>query len=501
MPTAWRSRVVAGLGVVLGAWAAGTGCLTPQAATNLADAPQRPPVIRMAGPDSEDQSSELTLTPRSVLEWTAEPAKGSSPPLSGKVTVAADGSIDLGPYGTLKVGGKTPKEASNLIAKHLGRYVKSPHVKLKAMIPTGDAAPPPAAVQPAGLTTRSPAHAADEPPPLSTPGEATRLKAVPRGRPPAKPSPITRIGYEEPAGPSIFGQDRAEPIPQPKPADQNNQKPGEKEEDLPAPTPLPPVPPPPHGHDGGVEVVGPPPTELTKQAMPRYVIEPPDVLAVQYPLPTDLESFPQAVNFQALVKPDGTITLGIYGDVYVGGMTLDQARYAVSQKLMERVKNFDYRKLNVDVLQFNSKFYYVITDLAGNGVNMERLPVTGNETVLDALTQIQLRGISPVSDKCHIYVARRVPGPGSKSQMMHVDWKGTAKYGGTATNFQVFPGDRIYICADAWRLTNTWVDKVIAPIERIMGFTLLTTQTIHAIQNKTGGSGSGSGSGVLTPGF
>jgi hypothetical protein len=104
---------------------------------------------------------------------------------------------------------------------------------------------------------------------------------------------------------------------------------------------------------------------------------------------------------------------------------------------------------------------------------MVRIPVTGNETVLDALTLVG--GLSAVSSKHHIFLARRVPGPGKCSAVMKVDLCGTEKKGGTATNYQLFPGDRVYICSDPLRWTDTFVGKVIAPAERIMGFTLLTS--------------------------
>ena len=45
----------------------------------------------------------------------------------------------------------------------------------------------------------------------------------------------------------------------------------------------------------------------------------------------------------------------------------------------------------------NSKVYYIITDGAGSGEQVFRFPVTGSETVLDAISQIG--GLPPVSSK------------------------------------------------------------------------------------------------------
>ena len=56
---------------------------------------------------------------------------------------------------------------------------------------------------------------------------------------------------------------------------------------------------------------------------------------------------------------------------------------------------FDSPEASVDVIAYNSKVYYVITEGAGLGDNVRRVPVTGNETVLDALSAVN--GLSQVS--------------------------------------------------------------------------------------------------------
>ncbi len=44
-------------------------------------------------------------------------------------------------------------------------------------------------------------------------------------------------------------------------------------------------------------------------------------------------------------------------------------------------------EVSVSVFSYNSKVYYVITQGAGMGDGVFRFPVTGNETVLDAVSQ------------------------------------------------------------------------------------------------------------------
>src|SRR5262249_15937612 len=160
------------------------------------------------------------------------------------------------------------------------------------------------------------------------------------------------------------------------------------------------------------------PNEIRKQALPSYVIEPPDILLIEVPVKVALAD--QPIARQHLVRPDGPVSLGIYGSVFVGGLTLDQAHEAIFQQLSLRLKEIKRSILNVDVLAYNSKVYYVITDGAGNGEQVYRFPITGSETVLDAVSQIV--GLPPVASKKHIWVARRSLRDGDCGQILPVDW-------------------------------------------------------------------------------
>ena len=150
----------------------------------------------------------------------------------------------------------------------------------------------------------------------------------------------------------------------------------------------------------------------------------------------------QLIAGEHLVRPDGQISLGIYGNLRVAGMTLDQVTAAVTAQLS---KYLDDPEVRVDVLGYNSKVFYVVTDGGGNGERVDRIPFTGNETVLDAVAQIQ--GLSDISSK-RVWVARPSPPGCAGSQVMMVDWRGITQDGVTTTNYQILPGDRIYIKAD-----------------------------------------------------
>jgi len=184
----------------------------------------------------------------------------------------------------------------------------------------------------------------------------------------------------------------------------------------------------------------------------------------------------QPVTGQYLIGPDGTINLRKYGSVRVAGKTLTQARLALEQHF---ARFFDSPELSVEVLAYNSKVYYVITEGAGLGDSIVRMPVTGNETVLDAIGNIG--GLSQVSSK-KIWIARPAPGGVGCDQILPVDYQAITRGGLTATNYQLMPGDRVFIAEDSTAALNNWVAKVLSPVERIAGATSLGASTVRSLQ-------------------
>ena len=174
------------------------------------------------------------------------------------------------------------------------------------------------------------------------------------------------------------------------------------------------------------------------------------------------------------VSVDGTISLGIYGRVQVAGMTVDEARYAIEEKLSEY---FDAPEVSVDIFGYNSKVFYIIFE--GPGDTVIRLPITGNETVLDAIASVGQ--IGPNSSK-RIWISRPAPHGVGCDQVLPVDWNAITKGANTCTNYQMLPGDRLFIAQDRLVALDTFISKILNPFERMFGFTLLGSQTIQSIQ-------------------
>jgi len=189
--------------------------------------------------------------------------------------------------------------------------------------------------------------------------------------------------------------------------------------------------------------------------LPKYVIEPPDLLTVEV-----LESLPgRPIAGEHLVRPDGTISLGFYGDVYVAGLSLLEAKEKVVVHLQKYLDNEvlglsvvdpngkaaevapkDSDKVYVDVSAYNSKFYYVVGDAATPG----RFVITGSDTVFDAINLAG--GLQPRGVQHQVKLIRRGAG-GKPDEVLPVDFDEISKGTDPSTNYQLLPGDRLVVTA------------------------------------------------------
>ncbi|MEX2118211.1 MAG: polysaccharide biosynthesis/export family protein [Pirellulales bacterium] len=227
-------------------------------------------------------------------------------------------------------------------------------------------------------------------------------------------------------------------------------------------------------------------TEAIERHLGQYMREP------QVTLSLVQTAGEQQISGEHLVGPDGHVTLGSYGKVYVTGMSQQQAREAIEDHLSRFLED---PEVGVDIYAYNSKVYYIVTAGAGLGDGVARFPITGNETVLDAIAQIN--GLESVSSK-RIWIARPAPYGAGCDQILPVDWHGITQRANTSTNYQLLPGDRLFVDADRLVSADTFISKLTAPAERVFGFALLGGRSVQFYRffhrgNQFGGFGGGGG--------
>ncbi|APW63448.1 sigma-70 family RNA polymerase sigma factor [Paludisphaera borealis] len=183
----------------------------------------------------------------------------------------------------------------------------------------------------------------------------------------------------------------------------------------------------------------------------EYVVEPPDVILVEV-----LEALPgRPISGERLVRPDGKITLGFYGEVYVAGLTIKE----IKEKVVLHLRRFlgdevlgldvegkktppgDTDRVFVDVTTWNSKVYYVQGEVHDPG----RLPVTGKETILDAVDFAG--GLTPQADHESVVLVRNDP-KGGPPEKLHVDIDEVLLGDDASTNYYLQAGDRLVVRRD-----------------------------------------------------
>lgn len=181
--------------------------------------------------------------------------------------------------------------------------------------------------------------------------------------------------------------------------------------------------------------VSPPPAaprELAKALHAPYIVEPGDVLLVQ---PADLDA-PVRLAADQTVLPDGTIDLGKYGRPVVAGKTVAVIEGEVQQLVNAQEK--EKVGINVRLINRTSKVYYVLGEVNAPGV----FPITGRETALDGI--IAAGGLTRRANEKMIILSRPTPADGCR-EVLPVCYPQIVQLGDTTTNYQLQPGDRVFI--------------------------------------------------------
>jgi len=139
---------------------------------------------------------------------------------------------------------------------------------------------------------------------------------------------------------------------------------------------------------------------------------------------------------------------------------------------------FDSPRVAVDVTTFNNAGYYVIIAGTSPVESIQRFPMSGNETVLDALARLNVSTTKLASET--LWLAR--PAPGGMEQVLPIDWDGIARGAQTATNYQILPGDRLYVVNDAAVAANDFLTNLTAPVQHLLGTSSLGVTSIRNME-------------------
>lgn len=173
--------------------------------------------------------------------------------------------------------------------------------------------------------------------------------------------------------------------------------------------------------------------ELNEEVLPQFAVDPGDTLYLE---PAKFDSAMRLPADQP-VQLDGTISVGRFGRVHVAGMTIPQIKDVVESQI-RAIDGEKAEEVIVRLVDWKSKVFYVMGEVNSPGA----YPLNGSETFLDAI--IAAGDITRRANR-HRIVLSRPTGACEPRMVLPVCYDNVIQLGDSSTNYQIRPGDRIFV--------------------------------------------------------
>jgi polysaccharide export outer membrane protein len=160
---------------------------------------------------------------------------------------------------------------------------------------------------------------------------------------------------------------------------------------------------------------------------------------------------------QQRVRPDGRVSLGVFGEVKVTGLT----PLEISDKLEKFLDRY-YRDVEVavNVIGFYSKEIYVFGQV-NTSAYQGTVSYTGQETVLEVIAR--MGGLSEIAAARYVKLIRPNIFKGNQPEEYRVNMHDIVLEGDYATNVMVRPYDSIYVPPTPTGAVAIFIRRMISP--------------------------------------
>jgi polysaccharide export outer membrane protein len=163
-----------------------------------------------------------------------------------------------------------------------------------------------------------------------------------------------------------------------------------------------------------------------------YILQPPDRIEVRCSKVPEIDRQPQQI------RPDGMISFEGLGEIEAAGRTVEEVANAIRARVLELYKIEGTRPVDIVILTYQSKFYYVLGEVYLPG----QKEYTGRDSVLSALAQARL---NPMAWKQRIQVIRPSSDPNIRPKIFEINYDKLVAHGDTSQNVLLQEGDVIYV--------------------------------------------------------
>jgi polysaccharide export outer membrane protein len=160
---------------------------------------------------------------------------------------------------------------------------------------------------------------------------------------------------------------------------------------------------------------------------------------------------------QVTVRPDGRISFDLIGDLAVQGKTVDEVRREVTARMAEFIVHPD---VIVILSQSNSRKYFMFGEIRRPG----SYPLIGHVSALQALASAG--GPTRFSNLDEARLVRPTEG---QSLTYSVDFEEITKRGDATTDYELQPGDIVYVPPNIFARIGYALGVVLFPFQQIVG--------------------------------
>lgn len=205
-----------------------------------------------------------------------------------------------------------------------------------------------------------------------------------------------------------------------------------------------------------------------------YILQPPDRIEVRCSKVPEINRQPQQI------RPDGMISFEGLGEIEAAGRTIEEVANAIRARVLELYKIEGTRPVDIVILTYQSKFYYVLGEVYLPG----KKEYTGRDSVLSALAEAQL---NPMAWKQRVQVIRPSSDPNIRPKIFEINYDKLAVHGDTSQNVLLQEDDIIYVPPTILSSIAQVIEEFARPIGRAFS-------TVTVVQRaQMGGVGGGYG--------
>jgi len=185
----------------------------------------------------------------------------------------------------------------------------------------------------------------------------------------------------------------------------------------------------------------------------HYILQPPDEVEIH------CSKVPEVNLQRQRIRPDGKISFEGLGDIEAAGKTIEQVTNSLQTRVSELYKLVGNDPLDIRVVAFRSKSFYVLGQVYMPGPK----DYTGRDTVLYAVSEARP---NPMAWKQRIQVIRPSRDKSTKPKIFEVNYNKLVVHGDASKDVLLQEGDIVYVPPTVLAAISMKIEEFIRPLAR-----------------------------------